>query len=406
MVKKINFLEKDFDVYKFKARKDLLHFAEELNPQLFEYLKTDFESGYEELKEISKIAKVDIGFIHGYNFPPKKNDPNITEINQDVFLYRGDNTTLNGLWVKLKEGERKDESWIDDSQKERFLWKQGRLGPSVNLRIYKEYSKINPESLLPENFEKNATLVKKEKGDKRPIYKYKIDDLDIFIKGAYITPTFSYEIPKGRLTRLVHLSKVSSKKELDMTQELKKAKINVPKIIGYYEGPIEEFLFMEEVKGKQPNEYFKTHKELIIKEDATMLANMCLAGYRKSGFCDFDDKIFDGKKLYLIDVEECRDYYSDLAIDFRSILLNPLDKSKVKEFRKDQIIQFNSTLKDALYIYKDNLIQTLYEKQLYVDTFYDVMKWKKPNMEKMMEITSFPKNYMTFDAYIAMMTDC
>ena len=135
-----------------------------------------------------------------------------------------------------------------------------------------------------------------------------------------------------------------------------------------------------------------------------MLAKTCLTGYRKQGFHDFDDKIFDGKDLYLIDVDECVDLYSGFR-GYRDTLLNPKDTRKLREFRKMQRGTFKGTLGDVLFEYRKSLTPSQEDRKLYTKTFFKTLGWKEPSIKEMTKLTSFDEKRMTMDSYMSMMHD-
>jgi hypothetical protein len=57
-------------------------------------------------------------------------------------------------------------------------------------------------------------------------------------------------------------------------------------------------LFLREVVGSDLRDFLDTKKDEIIEQDAKTLAALCLGGYRKQRFADFDDKLFDCYVFY------------------------------------------------------------------------------------------------------------
>jgi hypothetical protein len=147
------------------------------------------------------------------------------------------------------------------------------------------------------------------------------------------------------------------------------------------------------------------HRGEIIRQDAEILAMLCIAGYRKMGFSDFDDKVFDGANLHLIDVDECRDIYAELSLDYRKMLLNPSGKADLNKFRKLQKAVFQAALKDAIFMYRDSLTPTDKDKTEYIRSFYRKIGWKEPSDKEVKKLTSFPDNYQTVDGWMSMMND-
>ena len=134
-----------------------------------------------------------------------------------------------------------------------------------------------------------------------------------------------------------------------------------------------------------------------------MLATLCSLGYRKIGFTDFDDKIFDGTNLFLVDVDEFRDLYFGAVQEFREILLDPNNTEKLKDFRKLQRSIFLRELKDAIFGYKGSLTRNEEDKVRYIKRFYQSMEWTQPTEGQIKRFVKFPKDYVTHDVYMSMM---
>ncbi len=398
----------EFDVHQVSPRKDLLHFVEEnLTSKVYEGLGNNTRQWIEELDIVSSLltgeglcALINAQVIH----QPPQDDPEFRQLGENVFLYRGEEHKARGLWLSKESTQydiRKDEE-IPYTQ-----WTRYRMGSHGILKINTNFQDIPHETFLPENFEPKSKTIK---DNKRPVLVFDVSQgdktLTVYAKGAEVTIYRLFEPPSYRLTNLSNISKVTSKKEMEMSLELAAQGVKIPPIIGYYKSPVEEFLFLKNVEGEKPCEYLSTHKKEIIEQDAEMLAVLCLLGYRKIGFNDFDDKIFDGENLYLIDVEELRDLYYPMKYKkFKDMLLNPTDTSKLDEFREGQKSLFKTALKDALYDYRDSLTPTFDDQVGYVDAFYKRVGWGKPPKSKIKELTGFPDDYMTVDRYMSMMAD-
>lgn len=398
----------EFERYKVNARKDLIHFVEEYaDKEVYRHIGENPERWIDELCIISQdLTKESMIRSVGFNQPPI-NKPDFRELGNGIFLYRGQYSRLRGLWMRKDFGRALEE--ITGSN---YEWTHIGMGTRANLEINREFSDIPYKQFLPENFESIAKPVEKEKGlNKRPLFTFLVrtngKEITVYAKGADISFSYYYKYakPSYRLTSIASISKTTSKKEMETTLELRNLGVKVPKVIGYYEAPIEEFLFLEEIAGKHPNEILPYHKQEIIKQDAEMLAALCLAGYRKIGFTDFDDKIFDGNYLYLIDVDECRDLYYPRTPDYRKMLLNPTDIKELRTFRRFQRKIFERTLRDAIYNYRDSLTPCYKEKTNYVRAFYQRMGWKNPSERQAKKLVTFPKNYQTFDSWMSMMCD-
>jgi|GEM_PF-1928740 hypothetical protein len=396
-----------FDRHWISARKDLLHFIEETEgPEVYEQVGGNPRAWIDELNIVNQIL-TGHPITGGCIDQPPEEDPDFRRLGEDTFLYRGEHGRLRGLWTRKDGGKE-----LEDITGNRFEWTQYKIGSRGTLAINRDFSTIPIEQFLPENFEQIAAPVEKEKGpNKRPLFTFPINldgrEITVYAKGADVSPAYLHDHAKPgyRLTPLYAFSKTPSKKEMDTTLKLRDFGVNVPRIVGSYETALEEFLFMEKVMGEQPDKMFQGHRADIIKQDAEMLAALCLAGYRKIGFTDFDDKIYDGKGLYLIDVDECRDLYFCSAPDFRKILLNPRDTKDLRNFRKLQRNVFTTAMRDAIYSYQDSLMPADSDKESYVSAFHERLGWKKPNKKDMGKLLDFPENYTTTDNYISMMCD-
>ena len=341
------------------SRKDFLSFVEEHdNPNVYEHVGKNPGAWIDELDIISHGLLGEPLTCMENIFQPPIDDLDFKELGKDVFLYKGKYGVAGGLWL------RKYDKTLEDLTGNGVQWDLFKIGTRASLRINDEYSHIPFEQFLPENFEKIAKPVEKEKGgNKRPHFTFPVDGKTIYAKGSEVVIGHFLETKPGyRLTSISSMQKNNSKREMNTTIKLGEMGVKVPKVIGYYEAPFEEFFFSEKVDGSFPTKFFKTHRKEIIKQDAEMLAALCLGGYRKAGFTDFDDKIFDGKELYLIDVDECGDLYYYVTSNFREILLNPSD-TKLREFRKTQKNLFIKLMRDANFDYKDTETQSEDDKE-------------------------------------------
>ncbi len=399
--------EIQFERHTAHARKDLLHFVEEYaDKDVYKHIGEKPDEWREELNIINHllIGESLVGGT-GINLPPI-DDSEFRELGGNLFLYRGNQTRGRGLWKKTTF-DKEIAEYTGKSEE----WTQYPIGTRAVVRVNRKFSDIPFETFLPENFENISEKVEKEKGNKRPILKFRVktngEDKNIYAKGADISYGFYYSHaqPKFRLTPISSIHKTTSKREMERTLEFSKLGINVPEVIGYYEALVEEFLFLSEVKGESPDVFFDAHRKEIIQQDAKMLGKICLAGYRKQGFTDFDDKIFDGKYLYLIDVDECVDLYFGLSPGYRKILLNPKETSGLRDFRKMQKAIFKGTLKDALSEYRKSLTPTKEDMKYYAKTFYKTLGWKEPSQRQISKLTTFSGDYMTQDRFMSMMSD-
>jgi hypothetical protein len=400
--------EVEFDVHRVNSRKDLLHFVEQHgDKKVLERIGENPDAWVDELNILSQTLTREplVGAI-GLNKPPI-GEPDFMELGNGAFLYRGKHDRLRGLWIRKRVGEG-----LEGIAGNKSEWTHYRMGTRAKLRVNRDFSAVPFEQFLPENFEKTAKPVEKDKGPgKRPLFTFTINtgerEAVVYAKGADVSLSYYYEHSKPgyRLTSIAGISRTTSKKEMETTLKLRAMGVRVPRVIGYYEAPMEEFLFLEGVAGKHPGEVLPSHKDQILRQDAEMLAILCRAGYRKIGFTDFDDKIFDGANLHLIDVDECRDLYFLTATDFREVLLDPNSAGEVRKFRRLQRGVFTSIMRDAIFDYHDSLTPTNQDRTAYVNAFFQKMGWRTPSEGQMKKLINFPKDYMTQDRYMSVMCD-
>ncbi len=392
-----------FNMHRVSARKDLLHFVEEnFSSGIYKSIGKKPKQWIEELNIIQNMLNgIELCAGIDINLPPR-DDPEFKKLGNNVFLYRGDKQNLRGLWLS-----KEMEIYNNELKKVQHMqWTHYGLGSSATLSINSEFEDIPHETFLPENFEKISTIVKE---DKRPILRFNVSrkngEIMVYAKGYFINPSHFYELPSYRLTNLAQIIKTTSKKEMEITLELANCGVKCPEVLGYYEAPIEEFLFLKNVDGKKPSEFLNTHRREIIEQDAQILASLCLNGYRKMYFADFDDKIFNGKDLYLIDVDEINNLYGFGKFDFRKILVNPSNTKALDEFREAQRSIFRGCVKDAIFEYQDSLTPRLEDKILYITKFYEKIGDNALSKSEIKEIITFPKDYLTFDRYMSMMSE-
>lgn len=381
------------------SRKDLVSFLEEnFSKEIYKKIGCNHERWIEELDILSNfIEKKSISKISGIYSPPI-DDSEFREIGENVYFYRGQESKLRGIWTR-EFVDYFDLKTMNNEPREK--WNHYKIGSTAKVFKNIEYD-MDINSLLPDNFEPISEIVK---NDKRPIFKFENEGINIYAKGSQICTSRFLSAPSYRLTNIGQIVKMSSYSDLEKYVKLSGLKVSVPKIIGYYESILEDFLFVEEVKGKEPQHFFNNHRNEIIVQDAMMLAKLCLLGYEKTGFNDFDDKIFDGKNLYLIDVDEVFNLYDNK--DFRELIINPLDTRLLEGFRIEQISKFKHNLKDALFNYSnknEKLLTNENETKLYINTFFNIMNWQAPSDSEITELTDF-ENYITQDDFRAMCMD-
>jgi len=392
----------NFNIHRVNPRKDILHFVEEnLDPKVYDKLAKEPQRWIDELGIIyGMITGHGMSSSTGIDLPPE-GDKDFQKLGDDIFLYRGSNRRLRGVWLY----QRLKDIYLGEDCKG-LQWVHYSMGSSGTLRINAEFGGIPFETFLPENFEQRSTVIK---DDKRKIMTFDVknngEDVTVYAKGSFVSTSHYYQPPSYRLTNLSDVIKITSEEEMNRIVKLAEHGVKVPKVVGYYETPLEEFLFLQKVGGGNPSNFLGSHRRDIIKQDAKMLGVLCLLGYRKVGFEDFEDKVFDGKHLYLVDTEEFEDLYKFMEPDFRSMLLNPLDARELRRFRDEQKSRFKIALRDAIFRYRNNLTPSLEDQLLYTKIFYECVGWGIPKESDTRKILNFPKNYMTLDSYICMMTE-
>lgn len=397
--------ETKFEVHKVRARRDLLNFLEHYcGPGIYEQIGKNPRAWIDELSMVNqRLTGIPLVGGTGINQPPL-GESDFRELGENTFLYRGENRRLCGLWTRRDGG-----SALEELTESRFEWTHFPLGSTATLAISDDFPGISPDSLLPESFTQGQPLMKGSHPCKRPIYKFSVHSergpVNVYAKGSDISVSLFFESSKPwyRLTPISQVARTKSRTEMEMFERFAALGIKTPKIVAIYESPAEEFLFVEEVPGKSPQEFLPDHKEELIRQDASMLATMCLTGSRKIGFSDFDDKIFDGTHLYLIDVDECRDLYPP-HFDFRQALINPTERGQLRKFRRTQRQIFISTLRDALHGYSRSLTSTDEDKEVYAAAFFQKLDWN-PSAKQMRKIISISKDYMPHDEFMALMSD-
>jgi len=385
--------ESQFTVERIPSRSTLLDLALRYEPDFFNQLVGDPEGWAEELSGLHNIF-TGRHLARGIGFEPRLEDENSHLLSENVaIITESDYMMQIGLWIRSNEE-----------------WQHFGIGHSASLRKHKSFSTIDSKYLLPESFEPNGQVIK---DDKRPILKFSIPGangpIGVIAKGSNVVESMYYSErkPSARKTSLAGAYMVTSAEEMNRFQVLAKKGVAVPAVIGYYESVAEQWLLVEEVRGTQIPEWLDNEEaiESIIVQDARMLAALCQVGFKKQGFTDFDDKLFDGESLYLIDTDEIIDLYYELGIDFRKLALDPNDETAVSEFRKFQREVFLKELKDAMYDYRESLLDSEQRRLLYIQHFMDVFGWQPTDEEMTYLLSLQEENYMTRDTFNSMMSD-
>ena len=396
----------EFATHRVPTSYDLLCFIEEhYSKNILEKIAEDPDRWIEELNTLQQmLTGRPLAHLTGINQPPL-GDPEFQQLGPSLYLYRGENARQHGLWVsKQTDFNRRT------LKKEPYTeWSQIRIGSTATVSINQEFIGVKPEDLLPENIANKSKNI----GDKRPIYKIVLENggnpVSVYVKGADTSVSYLTSRPSYRLTSIAGIERTTSRDEMRRLVELSELGIAVPRVIGYYESPTREFLFVEEVEGTRPDyevQLRPENKPVIIQEDARMLAALCLAGYRKIGFTDFDDKVYQDGRVYLIDTDELRDlYWPTKPEEYRKMVLNPGDVSQLVSFRMFQKQSFEQALKDALFRYRDSLLRSPEDQALYVKSFFKAVNWPVPLIKQVKALCEFGENYQTLDSYMALMSD-
>lgn len=394
-----------FDEHQFPARKDLIDLVvEKIDKQALKKIGQSPERWTEEFELLWGMFSKN-GLVPFQDFtggPPQ--DQHLHQLGSNSYRYLGPQTRYRGFWLTSESAS------FDVKKGETIpctVWTRYSLGTNARLLINSDFADITPEGLLPENFEARATKVK---DNKRPILTFSINagdnhQITIFAKGTEFSLSFLYDPPSYRLTPLAGAIKRGSEVELQTTIRLAQAGVKVPAVVGLYKAMFEEYLFVQKVEGDNPIRFLDTHRQVIIEQDAQLLATLCLLGYHKGYFADFDDKLFDGKNLYLIDVDELGDLYYPGQIDYRQMLLDPNNQTLLREFRRLQRSRFRLSLRNALYDYRNTLLQNPQDQERYIKAFSKAIGWSIPTPKQIREITVFDDDYLTHDTYMSVMSD-
>ncbi|PIN93717.1 hypothetical protein COU54_02060 [Candidatus Pacearchaeota archaeon CG10_big_fil_rev_8_21_14_0_10_31_24] len=409
MNKKINFRKKCLP-----ARENLLQFIERNIDDGFIFkARINGQRWLGELSDISGMLKEN-GFFgcEVFKQPPERSK-DFRNISEDLFLYQGEINESKGLWKR----ELIPKEYRQHYQDREFKWIHYKVNSLAKVLVNEQFPNISCEALMPENFERCGEKIKKknflgrDSYGKRPIFRFNlgIDGIEeVYAKSSGLRFYFyhSYAKPQHRLTSVSDIQVTSALSEININESLSAEGVKVPRTIGYYDSITEQFAFFEGIRGVSPLEVIDKERETLIEQDAHMLASMCLAGYRKHGFEDFDDKVFYNGELYLIDSEDCQSLYSRSLENLINLLRDPSDSSELDKFRAEQRNIFVGTLRDALFSYQESLIRTPKEQMAYIRHFYEKMSWRTPSFDEIREIVSFPKDYMTADRHLSILSDC
>ncbi|MGV8169258.1 MAG: hypothetical protein ACP5N3_04345 [Candidatus Nanoarchaeia archaeon] len=300
-------------------------------------------------------------------------DERLVFMGNGVYFFNGSEEPGQGYWIRKKA--------VDSIMGKDELWHHLRIRTTALLRLKKGVDLPN-DMFLPENFDRARNKVREHR---RSVYKMKSSLGNIYIKEGSYKPSRT----EGGVDSLRHISGMSgvtAGQEAKVFSDLGAMNVNVPEIWGLYEGPIESFLFMPEIMGISAEKALRKYKQEIIRQDAQMLARMLCAGYEKAGFADLDDKVFDGKKWWLIDADEVAYLYSNVKEEMVGSLLDIRDSNKLEAFRQKQSNAFKNILKDTIQAYAERrknktLLFSDDDKMLYAKAFFEEMCWPENETE-------------------------
>jgi hypothetical protein len=377
------------ETHRFPARESLLDYVATLVPDLRQQIARDPVGWSEELGVIYEmLAGHPWTGLTGIDPPAEDRD----DIGENAAIVSGKGHFYDGLWIKRGDS-----------------WTRYRVEELAVLKLSPQIGKVAIGHLLPENFTEEGELVK---DNKRPIYRFTapgpIGDLKLFAKGSvrHTSKYHPHAKPSHRKTSLATMDHIRPAEEYRRIRRLSALGVSLPRTFGLYTSLTEEWMYTEYVEGREIPDWLDKPKavETIIDKDAKMLAALCRAGYRKQGFCDFDDKIFDGENLFLIDTEELTDLYLPGPINFRELLLDPNDESALQDFRNLQRELFMVMLKDAVFEYRNSLLDTPERATQYILTFFGSFGWDLDE-DTLTSLLEFPDNYFTHDRFAAIMSD-
>jgi hypothetical protein len=255
-----------------------------------------------------------------------------------------------------------------------------------------------PESFCPRSWFGSAQTLQTIFEGKREIYSYEVKNKDGSVKKIVAKRAQNsnsvYDNNTGRsLSSFTGVAR-SSKKEALVGIDLLRKGVDVAKPLGYFYQGCEHYAYFEFVHGQSPLEALKTDKRAKVWEsDATLLARLANAGYKHWAFYskDFDDKVWDGEKLVLIDCEETEKVQEKGNASFL------VPKNKRKRY-------FISTLMDCLGEYQQAGLISRDEMIDYARVFLRV---RGDNSIKPKSIVShIQPNRMTEERCFALCFDC
>ncbi len=135
---------------------------------------------------------------------------------------------------------------------------------------------------------------------------------EVMIKAPKMILHFKSSPPQDWLTSLVGVTLYKrSRDELETLLRLQEFGIQVEAPLGYFEQGVEQWLYTEFVKGKNPLEVLNDNKlrANVWRADARLLAKLCKARVKHQYFYSekFDDKVWVDGELVLIDTDEAID---------------------------------------------------------------------------------------------------
>src|SRR3989344_2063563 len=282
-----------------------------------------------------------------------------------------------------------------------------RISMMLGKRDLEEKGKVTllseaAETYYPENFIPSIWIGKVEMvQEDRRIYSLGAVKKDgstqkIMIKGPKYLNTFLYVLPKHWLTSLSRISLYKNAQlEFETLINLQKHGIKTEKPLGYFEEGLENWLYTEFLEGQNPLELleFPERREEVLKADARLLARLSKARMKHWYFYspDFDDKLFIGGEICLIDTDETKDVFSQFHCG-----------KYFKENPEKLLFYYQDWLKDTLSYYLMMGIIKEHELKTYALEFFRE-RGEMLDLEEILKEVS--PDRQTEESYVSMMRD-
>lgn len=286
-----------FIVKEIKPFDNVLDFSKRIDPDI---LVKPFDLAVTELDRIS----FDLNQVH-LKKSPTIFDLKGFEINQYSDFLIAKNLFDETLHIlKQKQGQRVSFTGGQFIKYGCDIWQGYYLTSKNEFVLNEDYFYLDLNIFSHENLAKNGELVK---SDRRNIYRLMVGDSVFYVKSSFINLQ-----PRGNLDyydqfeSFPKIEKLSSENEAERFLQLSRLGINVPRVIGYSTGQINDILVIEGINGDPTTESdYLENRFNILEQDQQISSALTALGLEKKGFEDLDDKILKDGKLYLIDVDEC-----------------------------------------------------------------------------------------------------